>query len=186
MKHLILAIALMWATMVQANIIEISSSADNDAVLPGDVVNYSINLIDFEEFDFLSFDLFFGSSTLMTDFTLLSSDFPDALTSSDFSGLEAFESASNTVSFNLTAPFAFDPLASTYSGSALLASFSVKASASGIMESMISNLVSEFSFVQLQNEVEVRVSSPVDVSAPATLGLLGMAALALFGFRRKA
>jgi hypothetical protein len=187
MKQLFLATILMWASMSQANIIEIST--DQVEVEAGDVVEFSINLIDFEEFDFLSFSLDFDVSVLAYQSGTLASDF-DLVIDPTLPpiGLEVFDASVFGLDFVLNIDDFFAPIGTTFSGSALLASFSLLAVDSGTVDFSESTLIAPSAALGLDEitGITIRVAPAAEVSAPATLGLFTAMLIAVGALRRKA
>lgn len=182
MKQLFLAIALMWASVAQASIIEISTEQVD--VTTGDEVSFTINLVDFEEFDFLTFSLDFDETLLSFDASSLSSDFVivDLLTA--FDGLDFFEDKGSLL-FSLTADFLSNE---TFQGAAMLATFNFSAINTGL-----ANFTPLFEdrdslslgAVELDAQTFRVASDPTAVAAPATIGMFAGLMLALVAIRRR-
>ena len=176
MKQLFLAIALMWASVAQANIIEIST--DQVEVTTGDEVTFSIDLVGFEEFDFLTFSLSFDDSLLSFVPASLSSDFALVDFFTVFDGLDVFED-SGELFFALNGDFFnFE----TFMGDYNLATFSFAAIGSGTAN-FVPTFASTDSFEIMFdpiNDPTFRVASDATaVSEPTTFGLF--AALLIAG-----
>jgi|GEM_PF-6603320 len=182
MKQLFLAIALMWASVAQANIIEIST--DQVDVEAGDVVTFTIDLVDFEEFDFLTFSLSFDDSLLGFDSASLTSDFALVDFNAVFDGLDLSEDF-GVLFFTLSGDFF---TAETFMGDYNLAIFTFTAIDTGT-----ANFTPEFaSFDSLllgQTELDTptfRVAvEPTAVSEPSTLGLFAALLIAGGALRRR-
>lgn len=172
MKKIFLAIALTWASVAQANIIEIST--DEVAVTAGEEVNFVIDLVNFEEFDFLSFSLGFDDTLLSFDETSLTSDFAFAdLVNGSFAGLDVFADA-GILFFSLTADFL---VGETFMGAANLVTFNFLATGTGVAN--FTPVFESFDSVSLsQNELDApnfRVAADVNpVSEPSALGLFAV------------
>lgn len=170
MKKLIAIFALFVGLSANANMISIEISDTNVSV--GEVVSVNLLATNFEDFDTFDFDFDFDTSVFNYDPTSLAS----AL---DF-GL-VFEV--NQVADGMALSFLdFFPV----SGSFLLASFDLIAVGEGSTSFSFSDVSFSDSFFATDLEVNTSARDAAKVSAPATLGLFAMAAIALIGFRRKA
>ncbi|MBT0585316.1 PEP-CTERM sorting domain-containing protein [Alteromonas oceanisediminis] len=181
MKQLFLVVALMWTSMASANIIEISTDEVN--VVAGNEVNYSIRLVDFEEFDFLTFSLNFDDVLLSFNSSSISSDFAIVDFFTTFDGLDVFEDAS-TLFFTLNSDFM---MGETFAGSYLLASFSFDANANGVALfggefSAIDSLSLNFTEI---TPPSFTVASSATVSEPSTIALFAGLLMAGLVARRK-
>jgi len=170
MKKLIAAFALFVGISANASVISIQVSDTNVSV--GETVSVSLLATGFEDFDTFDFDFDFDTSVFNYDASSLISDLSFGL---------AFEV--NQVADGMALSFFdFFPV----NGDFLLASFDLLAVGEGSSSFTFSDTLFSDTFLQTELEVDTSDSDAVDVSTPATLGLFGMAALALFGFRRKA
>jgi hypothetical protein len=182
MKQLFLAIALMWASVAQASIIEISTEQVD--VTTGDEVSFTINLVDFEEFDFLTFSLDFDETLLSFDASSLSSDFAIVDLSTTFDGLDVSEFA-GSLFFSLTSDL-FD--GETFVGSSMLATFNFSAIGTGAANftPLFDDIDSlSLDIIALDAPTFLVASDPTAVAAPATIGMFAGLMLALVAIRRR-
>lgn len=180
MKKLIAALAFFVGFTANANLITLEVS--DNLVGAGDTVQVTVLGSFTEEFDTLFFDVEFDTDIFTFEGSSLYSDltaFVDP-TSDTFS----VTSELFGVSVGLLLDFLSFPIAA---GDYVLAQFELTASDDGNTTLNLANelVASANAPTGFSVDVEGR-SQSVAVSAPATLGLFGMACLALFGFRRKA
>ena len=179
MKRLLCVLALCWSGFASANLIQISTDAVD--VNPGDVVNFQIELVDFEDFDLLSFALSFDDLLVQFDFTsllegptvvfgdLLVLDFPDQFV------------------FVIDSDPLFGGSGTVYGGSFVLATFdflaidSGSAQFSGLFDSLIDDLA-------LGQNISVNTPTfgvaPATVSEPSVMAIL-MMGLVVLGLPRR-
>ena len=175
MKKLIAALALFVGLSANASVITIEIS--DTYVDVGETVSVSLlatGLSDFASFS-LSFD--FDTSVFNYDPSSLVTGLNLDPSFSDFGGTQKGDS------LNLSLFSLFD----SFSGDFLLAKFDLIAVAGGLSSFGLSAPVFEGSFIpSTVLDVDTSDTGLTKVSAPATLGLLAMAGLALVGLRRKA
>lgn len=177
MKQLLLAIALCFSAVANANIIQIST--DSVEVNPGDIVSYKIELIDFEAFDFLTFSLNFDDALVSYD---AGSALPGGTIAESMFGSDLFidDFFSGVLSFTLDGAFS----GAVYQSSFVLATFDFVANASGT--ALFNGEFAAFDSIalgqsQIDNLPTIRTAPAAPVSAPWTFGLMlvGFAGLAI-------
>jgi hypothetical protein len=175
MKKLIAALALFVGFTANANLISVEVS--DNAVPVGDTFQVTISANMLEDFDALSFELEFDPALEYQGSSYSDLDYTGGV----FASPQLYGFAFTFLDFFAAAP----------AGNYVLAQFDLKATAETYSGFNVVNAIAGlFDFQTLSvNDVEVQANSQspsVAVSTPATLGLFGMAALALFGLRRKA
>jgi hypothetical protein len=174
MKKLIAALALFVGFTANANLISVEVS--DNAVPVGDTFQVTISANMLEDFDTLSFELEFDPALEYQGSSYSDLDYTGGV----FASPQLYGFA-----------FTFVDIFAVPAGNYVLAQFDLKATAETYSGFNVVNAIAgllDFQTLSV-NDVEVQANSQspsVAVSTPATLGLFGMAALALFGFRRKA
>jgi hypothetical protein len=195
MKKILLLVCMMFVGNVSANVISVGLDNVNPSV--GETVTVSITLFDVVD-DFSGFFIGFEFDTNHFEFVdgSVNSDFPlfDLLTGSGLD-VDTTLAGDGNLFFNLFEDF-FSPVvygAADY----LVASFELLTrdnglTSVGLLDASLSapsdpsDPSDPFAPIPAPITLDTSTSSvSVAVSSPATLGLFGMAALALFGFRRK-
>lgn len=183
MKKVLLLVCTMFFGTANANMINIELDNVNPSV--GDTVSVNINMIGITE-DFTAFfaGLNFDSSLFAYVDGSASSDFPllDYVT---FSGLDVDTAAAGLVSTNLYQDFLAPVVYGA--GNYLVATFDLLAIGEGqsSFSLVTTTLFGENDFVGTSLDTSASATS-IAVPAPGSMALMGLAGLALFGFRRKA
>lgn len=190
MKKVFLLVCAMFFSSANASVISIGLDGANPAVGVGETVSVNINLTDVVD-DFSGFFVGFEFDTSIFKFVegSVSSGFPP-LDFSTFSGFAAdtFLAADGNIFLNLFEDF-LSPVVYG-AGDYLVASFDLLIISAG--ETSLSFLDTELSapsdlLGSFPDPIALdAVNSSVSVSAPGSLALMGFAALALLGLRRKA
>ena len=180
MKKLLILIALCWASVSQANIIELSTDAYDVSTNETHVLE--IRLVDFETFDFLTFSIDFDTTLLgFTGVTSSDIDIVD-LANLQFFGVDAVPTLDGVGISVSGMPF---PVPTTYMGSFLLATLEFSALATGqgtFTPKFGSTDAFALSFVPITTAPTFNTAA--DVNEPAAWLLVAMA-IAVVVIRRR-
>ncbi|WP_440875080.1 PEP-CTERM sorting domain-containing protein [Thalassotalea sp. PLHSN55] len=180
-KTIFIMIALTMSLSARAGLITLEVS-DNNVSL-GDTLQVSVIGSGFDFFDTLSLDVEFDTSLFSIDNVDIFGDISPAHVGGDLIAINPFIFNLSAQSFGVALSFLdFIPF---IGGDFVIATFDVTAVANGTSDFMLTNVLA----ADFITPVDATVSSQqvnVSVPEPATLGMLFLAAIVMFGLRKRA